>query len=449
MIFTESSRLELKEMVNSDFKKEIVAFANTDGGEIYVGVDRDGEIVGVEHAEKEMERISSMIHDGIHPDLVPFTSVETVEIDGKRLIRVGVSRGGRPPYYLTDKGLKPSGVYVRHGVASVPASEEAIRDMIRQSDGITFDKARSLNQALTFRYAEEYFAKRDVAFQKETMRTLGLIDGDGFYTNAALLLSDQCEHSIKSAVFEGTGKSRFKTRKEFFGSVLKQMEEAYEYISLMNHVHADFSGLERVERLDYPDYSLREALLNAIVHRDYSYSGSTIVNIFSDRMEFVSLGGLVKGITRGDMMNGISQSRNMVLTNVFYRLKLIESYGTGIGRILESYEGKQVQPSFSIEAASFVVTLPRCSDEEGPNCSASVVREAAALAYEYNMGVVPPEERVLGLLRRKKEITRKDVEGLLGCSGFPARNVLNNLLQEEKIAVVGKGRATKYVLRVK
>lgn len=430
MNFAESSHLELKEIINVEFKKEIIAFANSEGGEIYVGVRKNGDIIGVENAEKEMERISSMIHDGIHPDLVPFTFVETVTVDGKVLIHVTVSRGGRPPYHLTDKGLKPSGVYVRHGVTAVPASEEMIRDMIRQSDGLTYDKARSLNQDLTFQYAEEYFANRHVAFQQENKRTLGLIDADGYYTNTALLLSDQCEHSIKCAVFEDTGKTRFKTRKEFFGSVLKQLEEAYEYISLLNHVHADFVGLERVESFDYPEYALRESLLNTIVHRDYNYSGSTIINIFSDRIEFVSIGGLVKGITLPDIMHGVSQSRNMVLANVFYRLKLIESYGTGIQRILESYEDKE-QPDFLVETSSFVTVLPNLHTAE---------------SIRLNAGESTMAEKVLELLHIKKEITRKDVEILLGCSSFPARKVLTFLLTSNKIRVVGNGRATRYVL---
>ena len=430
MIFIESSRLELKEIINNDFKKEIIAFANTDGGEIYVGVAKNGDIIGIDNTEKEMERISSMIHDGIHPDLIPFTSVETVSIDGKQLIHVNVSRGGRPPYHLTDKGLKPSGVYVRHGVTSIPASQEMIRDMIRQSDGITFDKVRSINQELTFQYAKQYFANRNVGFQTENMRTLGLIDTDGYYTNVALLLSDQCEHSIKCAVFEDKGKTHFKTRKEFSGSVLKQLEESYEYISLQNNIHADFIGLERVESFDYPEYALREALLNTIVHRDYNYSGSTIINIFSDRIEFVSIGGLVKGITLGDIMHGISQSRNMVLANIFYRLKLIESYGTGIQRILESYEGK-AQPEFLPEASSFVTVLPNLQTIE---------------TVTGNMHYTTPKDRVLDLFQNKKEITRKDVEKLLNCSSFPARKVLNSLLSENKISVVGNARATRYIL---
>lgn len=418
----------MKEIVTSELKKEIIAFANTDGGEIYIGVNRDGEVVGITDAEKEMERISSMIHDGIHPDLIPFTVVEQIKHDEKNLICIKVSRGGRLPYHLSEKGLKPSGVYVRHGVTAVPASEELIREMIRQSDGMTYDKARSMNQELTFQYAERYFAGRNLSFRREQKRTLGLIDKDGYYTNTALLFSDQCEHNIKCAVFDGTGKMRFKARKEFEGSVLKQLEDAYEYISLHNNVAADFVGLERIETFDYPEYALREALLNAIVHRDYNYSGSIIVNIFSDRMEFVSLGGLVKGIEMDDIMRGISQSRNMVLANVFYRLKLIESYGTGIQRILESYRDKK-QPEFEAGNASFVAVIPKFADMQG--------RTDADMT---------PEGRVLQLLVRKKEITRKDIENMLKCSSFPARKIISSLMLQNKIRVMGNGKATKYVL---
>lgn len=428
MNFVESSHLELKEIINADFKKEVIAFANSEGGEIYVGVARDGTIVGVEDSEKEMERISCMIHDGIHPDLIPFTSIETVMEGEKKLIHVTVFRGGRPPYHLTDKGLKPSGVYIRHGVTSVPASEETIREMIRQSDGVTYDKARSMNQELTFHYSEAYFRERNIPFSLTNKRTLGLVDPDGYFTNVALLLSDQCEHSIKCAVFDGTGKTRFKSRKEFAGSVLEQLENVYEYIGLLNNIQADFLGLERVETYDYPEYALREALLNTIIHRDYNYSGSTIINVFSDRMEFVSSGGLVKGITLEDILHGISQSRNMVLANIFYRLKLIESYGTGIQRILESYDGK-IQPQFIPAPSSFVTILPNLQ----MNTPAS---EANSL----------PENRVLALFKNQPFITRRDVEKLLQCSSFPARKILNSLLAQEKITVVGNAKNTRYLL---
>ncbi len=430
MIFKENSVIELKSEVTPDIKKEIIAFANCEGGDIYVGVANDGTIIGVKNTETEMERISQMIQNGIKPDLHAYTSVEEIIEQKKSIIHIAVSVGLKRPYHLSDKGLKSSGVYVRHGITSAPASEEMIRAMIRDSDGAVFDKARSSNQALSFDYAKRYFTEREIPFEQSNMRTLKLVDSDGYFTNAALLLSDQCEHSIKCAVYQNDTKLNFKARKDFFGSVLKQLDESYGFISLNNNLRSTFEGLNRIDVPDYPEYALREALLNTVVHRDYDYSGSTIVNIFSDRIEFVSIGGLVKGITMTDAINGVSQSRNSVLAGVFYRLTLIESYGTGIKRIIESYAPYNLTPKFSPAPASFVATLP--------NINTSKIKPDQNLT---------DEEKVLNLMRTGGSISRKDIEDLLGVSSFPANKLLNRLLAEKKIAKTGSARATKYILK--
>lgn len=431
MKYVESPQLELKEQINAEFKKEIIAFANTDGGEIYVGIARDGSITGIADPESEMEKIGNMIRDGIKPDLTAYTSIERVEDDGKNLIRVSVSRGLKRPYHLTDKGLKPAGVFVRHGVSSVPATDEAIRQMLRESDGTTFDKMRSVNQELTFEYAEKTFQASQIAFDALHKRTLGLIDVDGYYTNAALLLSDQCGHIIRCAVYEGTGKNKFKTRKEFSGSILKQMDDAYSFLSLNNNLRATFDGLRRIDHADYPEEAMREALVNAVVHRDYDYSGSIIINIYDDRMEFISLGGLVKGLTLADIRGGVSQPRNAVIANVFYRLELIESYGTGIQKILESYAGCGIEPKFAPAPASFVVTLPNRNTAETTASDPGLSRE----------------ENILRLMAKQGAVTRKDVEQLLGCSSFPANKALAALVEQGKIMKTGAARGTKYVLK--
>lgn len=426
MKYKESFNVELKQVINVDFKKEIIAFANSEGGEIYVGVAKDGSVVGVSDSEKVMEQIGNMIRDGIRPDLSAYTLIDAINDAGKTIIKVNVLRGTKRPYHLTDKGLKPNGVFVRHGVSSVPATEEAIREMLRESDGVTYDKTRCVNQDLTFSYAEKYFADAKIPFAQSNKKTLKLLDSDGYYTNTALLLSDQCEHSIKCAVYDGTGKTKFKTRKEFFGSVLKQMDEVYEFLNLNNNLNSTIDGLKRIDHPDYPPYAIREALLNAIVHRDYDYSGSTLINIYDDRIEFVSLGGLVKGLTMDDVMGGVSQSRNMILANVFYRLELIESYGTGIQRIMESYETFPVTPTFSPAPASFVVVLPKLIKIEDDNMSDS--------------------EKVLLAISQKGEISRKEVEVILGASKFSAIRALNELLDVNKIVKIGSGPTVRYKL---
>lgn len=216
-------------------------------------------------------------------------------------------------------------------------------------------------------------------------------------------------------------------RKEYNGSVLKQMDEAYEYISLSNNLNSTFDGLKRVEHPDYSEFALREALINAIVHRDYDYSGSIIVNIFDDRIEFVSLGGLVKGITVEDIKNGISQSRNTIIANIFYRLKLIESYGTGIKRIIEAYQKESLQPNFNPATASFAVTLPKMMNRINNHMS--------------------DRDKALEVFKAKDMVTRKDIETQLGCSKSGAVKVLNALIEDGLIEKSGEARAVVYKIK--
>lgn len=178
------------------------------------------------------------------------------------------------------------------------------------------------------------------------------------FTNLALLLSDQCEHTIKIAVFADESKTKFKDSKEFGGSVLQQTKDAFSYLMLCNQHPAELKGLRRVEHPDYPEESLREALLNAIVHRDYSFSGSIIINITDIETEFISIGGLLPGLSTEDILSGISQPRNAKLAEIFHRLHLIESYGTGIRRIYSLYKDCPSQPRIEVTPNAFKIVLP-------------------------------------------------------------------------------------------
>ncbi len=190
MTFKESQTVELKRELNADFKKEVIAFANSDGSTIYVGVEDNGKPVGINDVEKTMQAIGNMIRDGIKPDLTAYTGIEEISQNGVSIICVTILRGTKRPYHLTEKGLKPTGVFVRHGVSSVPATDDMIRDMLRESGGMSYDKSRCILQKLTFDYADKYFSECNVAFGEHQKHTLGLIDMDGYYTNTALLLSD-------------------------------------------------------------------------------------------------------------------------------------------------------------------------------------------------------------------------------------------------------------------
>ena len=198
----ESETIELKESYTPDLKKEVVAFANTNGGTIYIGVHDNGEITDLENADFVMQQISNALRDSIRPDVSMFTNIELVQKEDKNIIKLTINQGTKKPYYLSDKGLKPSGVYVRSGTTSAPASEDAIRMMIKLTDGDSFEYNRSLVQELTFTSLNKEMLLRRLEFSNVQMKNLGIITQDDIYTNMGLLVSDQCKHSIKFAVFQ-------------------------------------------------------------------------------------------------------------------------------------------------------------------------------------------------------------------------------------------------------
>ncbi|WP_019227630.1 RNA-binding domain-containing protein [Sedimentibacter sp. B4] len=435
--------MNLFENENTEFKREyvaginktVVAFANSKGGTIYIGVSDDGEIIGIEDTDTTLLNILNTIRDSIRPDVSIYTSSTIKNIERKKIIEINVQRGINRPYYITEKGLKPSGVYVRQGNASVPASEELIRQMIKETNGDKFEEVRSFNQELTFEYAHSEFKSNNLNFNHSQMKTLGIQDYDGLYTNLGLLLSEQCTHNIKVASFDGKDKNIFNDRREFAGSLLKQLSDAYEYIDLFNKTRATYSGLTRMDKRDYPPEAIREALINSIVHREYSFSGSTLINIFDDRIEFISLGGLVPGLALEDIMIGVSQCRNEKLANVFYRLKLIEAYGTGISKIIASYNGSINKPVIKATYGAFKVVLPNLNYTQN-----EMVKEEIE-NYVSN----PQYNTILNYINSNGSITRNEVQEILNVGQTRAINVLKEMAGKELIKTVGKGKRTMYV----
>lgn len=434
MTLTEGNTVELKGQYIPDIKKEVIAFANTAGGTLYIGVENDGTVVGLTNPDEVLQQATNAIRDAIRPDVTLFTSAAVEELEGKPVVRIEVQKGTACPYYLTDKGLKPSGVFVRQGSSSVPASEEAIRRMIRETDGASFERNRSLIQDLTFHTLQQEMERRKLEFGEAQQKTLGILGEDGLYTNLGLLLSEQCPQSLKVAVFQGTDKQVFRDRREFHGSLLQQIQDVYSYIDYHNQTRATLEGLERVDERDYPPEAVREALLNAVAHRDYSFSGSTQVNIYEDRMEFISLGGLVPGLTKEAILVGVSQSRNERLTALFYRMKLIEAYGTGIGKIFSSYAGAPVQPTVEPVDGAFRTILPnRHYGTALPKPEASEPSD-----------IKPQHRLVLELAHKKGSFTRRELEDYLGLSLSRCIALLKEMADAGLLIKEGDGRNTRY-----
>lgn len=428
MIF-ETENIEFKSGFTEEIYKEVIAFANTDGGVLYMGIDNNGNAVGLDDIDNEYTRITNGIRDAILPDVTMFVKYTVEE---NKVVRITVSEGANKPYYLRSKGLKPNGVYVRHGASSVQASNEKIRQMIKDCDSNDFESMRSLKQDLTFNSATSAFKRYGVEFSQEKYLPLGMIDkNDGLFTNLALLMSDQCQHTIKIAVFGDERNTTFKDNQEIRGSVFKQIDEAFNYIMLNNRTSSDFKGLERIEKPDYPQGALREALLNSVVHRDYSFSGSIIININDKQIEFISIGGLLPGLTAEDVRSGISQPRNKNLAEVFHRLKLIEAYGTGIRRIYKLYENCSVQPDIEITPHTFKMILPNMN---------------TAVAFNSRTHLTPQKEQIFDFVSQHGSITEAEIMKLLGVKRTRAYTVAKQMCDEKLLISIGRGANKKYLL---
>ncbi len=390
---------EYKREYTDDIKKTVIAFANTNGGEIWIGVADDNSVVGIADPDATILKVTNAIRNTIKPDITMHTLSEIRQIQGKNIVVVHVQNGTACPYYLTG--------------------------------GDRFETTRSLLQDLSFKQAEKSFQAESIKFGIEQKRTLALIGMDGSYTNLGLLLSDQCTHTIKTAVFEGTNKKIFKDRSEFSGSILKQLEDSYLYLDQFNHIRAEISGLKRIDMRSYPPEAIREALLNAVVHRDYSYSGGTLISIFEDRIEFVSLGGLPKGISYNDLLLGVSVPRNNHLADIFYRLHLIEAYGTGVPKIMEYYREYNLKPDIEVSDNAFKITLPNTNYNRSAESDFQDV-------FSYD------EQMVLRYLTEHGNVMRKQLVEVTGFSQAKTIRVLNALISKSAIKKVGQGKNTYY-----
>lgn len=402
MKLQESERTEFKSIVVTDIKKEIIAFANCDGGKIYIGIEDDGTVIGVEDSDSVALQVSNMVRDAIKPDLTMFLHYETKEIEQKQVVIIDIQ----------------------------------IRKMIKETDGDHFEDMRSLDQELTFCETKKEFQKRNITLEQPQMKTLGIINQDGIYTNLALLLSDQCVHTIKTAVFEGKNQNIFKDRKEFTGSLFAQMEAVYDYIDFRNQTHSTFEKLYRIDNRDYPEVAVREALLNCLVHRDYGYSSSILISMYEDRLEFTSIGGLVTGVTLEDVMMGISVCRNKKLANVFYRLELIEAYGTGIQKIMNAYQDQFIKPEIKVSNNVFKIILPNT------NAQAELREE---LQYHTHIQPEDEETQIMQMIDQEKRIQRKQVQERLGISQTTSGRILKQMVKKGLIMQRGRGKNTCYV----
>lgn len=421
----ENENIEFKELYTENIYKEIVAFLNSGSGTIYIGYNDNGELIGLENVKETEEKISNGIRGKIVPDCSVFVSINNATLDNKDYIIINVSKGVNI-YSLKDKGII-KGTYIRNGSCSMPATEETVKQMIIKNSNITFETSVANNQNLTFNYIREAFMGINIDINnKNIMKNLFMLDNNGNYTNLALLLSDQCPYTVKVATYQSVNKTNFLDRKEFGGSLLEVYDKTLSYLKINSATYGLIDSSIREDIEEYPEFILREIILNSLIHRDYSVLTSNIINIYKDEsIEFISYGSLYGNITIEDVLAGLSTSRNPHLQSIFMRLKRVEAIGSGLRRVNSYYKSKNLDFLVKALPSSFVVRLPRIAIDKIP------AKDDYKIIIDY--------------LDKNGEITRKEAERLLNKEKTTTSNVLSKMISDKIIKKIGKGPNTKYI----
>ncbi len=346
----ESRRLEFKETWpgGSSIARTAIAFANGAGGRIVFGVkDNPREIIGVPEEEifKLEEKAASHIFDQCSPALIPEIYIQNAE--GKSLLVVEIYPGYQKPYFLKSKG-KHKGTYVRVGSENRVASEETLIALERAGRKISFDEV--VTYELTVEkldlemFKTDYIKISGKTLNKKKLENLGLFVKERnllYPTNAAVLLSESTLKKrlfpyakIECARFKGTETKVFLDQTTIDGPIYRGIEPCMAFIKRNIALGSKIGEVYREDRWEYPLEAVREALINAVIHRDYSILGSDIkVAIFDDMLEITSPGPLPDNLPPNALGTGRSEIRNRVLAPVFKELRLIEAWGTGIQKM--------------------------------------------------------------------------------------------------------------------
>ncbi len=374
----ESRNVEFKVTLPKEsekYTKSVVAFANSQGGKLIFGVDdKTREVAGVDEDElfRMMDSISNAISDSCRPQIVP--NIEPQTVDAKTVIVVTVTPGANRPYYLKSKG-KDKGIFIRVAGTSRPAYPEKVKELELEGARIYWDELTCIGYEVTDEMVKKLcddilrfrnkmgLPKRDVTLTQLINWKLLKKENDSLMaSNAfALMTSDYFSFSkTQCAVFRGTERTVFLDKREFSGPIYEQIVEATDFVLRNIRLGATIDGLVRKESYELPLEAIREMIINAHCHRNLMDDSCIQVAIYDDRLEVTSPGGLYNGLTYEELMNGHSKIRNRAIANVFNKMGLVESWGTGVKRILCAARDYGLPtPSFQVFDDMFRVNLFR------------------------------------------------------------------------------------------
>ena len=424
MKIRETATIEFKEIVTRTFLKTVSAYANYTGGEIIFGLDDGGTVIGVDDSSKEALRVEHMINDSIVP--VPRFHLTVEQRDGLDIIILAVEKGKDTPYYYERRAYK------RSGTSTVEVDRFELRRLALHGINMNFEAMPASGGNRTFKVLESKLKEvRGIGnITDDILRTLGLLDREGTYNVAAELLSDinTIKFSGIDIVRFGESTNQIQERVTVEGvSLLTQYDTAIEVFERY-YQYEEIEGYKRTQKELIPREAFREALANAIVQRMWDIPSYIQISMFKDRLEIQSPGGLPVGLSEDEYLYGtISQLRNPIIAGVFYRLELIERFGTGVMRIQEAYSESTTKPSFDISENYLKVQLPIVALDQ--------------------LDLSDDEQTALNIFKAEGELSRSALEEKTGFNKPKAIRILNSLIDKHILVRLGRGPSSMYRLR--
>ena len=415
----ESKYLEYKENLTSNtFLKTVSAYANYGEGKIVFGIDDSGIVIGISDPVNECLNLENKINDSIKP--VPEYNLE---IQDDSTIILTVFEGMYKPYLYKGKAYK------RNDSSTIEVERLEYNRLVLEGSNQSFEELTSSDQQLTFsKLSTELIRVMGIEqLTKDILKTLELYSDQNGFNNAAALLADNNHFKGIDIIRFGDSIDEIMERKTFENvSILSQMEQSIQ----MFHQYYRYEKIEGMKRKSVdkiPEKAFREAVANALVHRMWDIPASIKISMYPDKIEISSPGGLPAGLSEDEYLNGqISLLRNPIIGNVFFRLKYIEKFGTGILRINRAYANALIKPSYQIFSNSIKVILP-------------------VISTDYNLNET--EKMLLAFLKNRNNLTRKEIEKLSGMEKTKIIRGLNNLIQKNIVQREGNGRGTRYKIK--
>lgn len=414
----ETYNLEFKEKISDTFLKTVVAFSNYTGGKILFGVDDEGKLLGIDNPREAMLSIENKINDNIKPQV--FYRLDIIEKD---VIQLSVYPGDEKPYFYKSKSYK------RNDSATIELDNDELKRLILEGNNKTFDQISTNKNRYSFHYLEEKFKKllNIESLNTDILKTLDLIDNDKYLTNAGDLLADTNEYNIIDIVKFGEDKdtilSRFQIKNmsilEAFDLSFEKYKEYYQY-EVINKAYR-----QMIESI--PEKAFREAIANALVHRNWMTNSYIQVSMEKNSINITSPGGLPSNLTKDEYLNGqISIMQNPIIGNLFFRLNIIESFGTGIRRIKNSYINSKNKPEFHIFENSIKILLPE---------------------IKLQLPLSKDQEKVF-LAIQNNTLSSSQIANIVGFGKNKVLKIINELIEMSYAVKIGRGRGTKYKSKI-